>query len=276
MSYNYANVSVIIPCYRCRETIGRAVASIAEQTLQPAEVILVDDCSGDNTLSELHRIQANYPQGWVKVIACSKNSGAGTARNVGWETATQPYVAFLDSDDSWHRQKIEIQYSWMMSHPSIVLTGHACQQVEDDSASTYGGKADFSSTDSDFYAVSKKLLLLSNRFPTRSVMLRRDIAQRFPDGKRYSEDYHLWLEICCAGLRCYCSDLPLAFLYKSAYGEKGLSSALWKMEMGELNLYLSLFNSRLINFGVLVTSVGWSLLKFLRRVLVVALKKARL
>lgn len=258
-----ARVSVIVPCYRCRETIERAVASIAEQTLQPVEVILVDDCSGDNTLSELYQIQANYPQGWVKVIACSENSGAGTARNVGWETATQPYIAFLDSDDSWHSQKIEIQYSWMINHPDIVLTGHACQQVDDNSA--FDGKADFSTTDSDFYAVSKKQLLLSNRFPTPSVMLRRDIAQRFPDGKHYCEDYHLWVEICCAGLRCYRSELPLTYLYKAAYGEAGLSASLWKMEKGELDAYFAIFKKGYVGFiGVALLSI-WSFARFMRR-----------
>jgi len=78
-----ADVSVIIPCYRCTDTIERAVNSIAEQTLLPAEVILVDDLSGDNTLAQLHRIQENYPQGWIHVIALPKNASPGTARNVG-------------------------------------------------------------------------------------------------------------------------------------------------------------------------------------------------
>ena len=56
-----APVSVIIPCFRCTKTIARALASVAAQTLRPAEVILVDDASGDGTRAVLHELQAYYP-----------------------------------------------------------------------------------------------------------------------------------------------------------------------------------------------------------------------
>lgn len=266
-----ASVSVVIPCYRCSDTIDRAVASVAGQTMQPVEVVLVDDCSGDDTLAALYQIQTNYPQGWIKVIPSPINTGAGTARNVGWEAATQPYIAFLDSDDSWHPQKIEIQYSWMINHPDVALSGHALQQVDDEDAVTR--KEDFSNVDPGFKAVSKKQLLLSNRFSTSSVMLRRDIVKRFRNGKRYCEDYNLWAEICLAGLKYYRSPLPLVYFFKAAYGAAGLSAALWQMEKGELDMYLSLFKTKLINLGTLLLLVGWSLTKFLRRLAVVSVAK---
>lgn len=258
-----SNVSAVIPCYRCADTIARALTSIAEQTSRPAEVILVDDCSGDDTLIALYEIQSNYPQGWIKVIVSPENGGAGTARNIGWDAATQPYIAFLDSDDSWHPQKIEIQYGWMSKHPDVALTGHVCLQA--DNENTSDAKDDFSTVDFGFHVVSKKRLLLSNCFSTPSVMLRSDIVQRFQNGKRYTEDYQLWIEICCAGLGCYHSELPLAFLYKAPYGEAGLSSALWKMEKGELKTYFSLFKKKSIGLGALLFLVGWSLGKFIRR-----------
>ena len=56
----FVSVSVIIPCYRCADTIERAVKSVAEQSQKPYEVILVDDCSGDNTLQALNELQAEY------------------------------------------------------------------------------------------------------------------------------------------------------------------------------------------------------------------------
>lgn len=259
-----ADVSVIIPCYRCTDTIERAVNSIAEQTLLPAEVILVDDCSGDNTLALLYRIQANYPQGWVHVIALPRNAGPGTVRNVGWEAATQPYIAFLDSDDSWHKQKIEIQYGWMQQHPEVAMTGHACKQVGD--KIVLSTEEDLLADEPGFYEVVKIKLLLSNRFPTRSVMLRNDVPYRFPAGKRYIEDYHLWTEICCNGLKCYRSDFPLAFLYKATYGEKGLSASLWKMEKGELDTYRSLFKQGHIGYIQQSGLFAWSLMRFLKRI----------
>ena len=266
-----AKVSVVIPCYRCADTIKRAVKSVAEQTLKPYEVILVDDCSGDDTLATLYELQAGYPKGWVKVIESPKNGGTGIARNLGWEAATQPYIAFLDSDDSWHKLKIEVQYSWMNKNPNVALTGHACQQL--DNEASVNRQDDFTSVAAKFYPVKKNKLLLSNSLSTPSVMVRRDIPNRFPDGKRYAEDYALWLEICCAGLQCYRSDLPLAYLYKATYGESGLSSALWKMEQGELATYVALFKSDNIKAFTLFFLLGFSLAKFLRRIMLSNIKK---
>src|SRR5574340_1082572 len=115
-----APVSVVIPCYCCSETIGRALVSIASQTMLPQEVILVEDASpdGGETLGKLRHLAGEYGETFiVKVIALKENCGAGSARNRGWEAAGQPYIAFLDADDAWHPKKIELQYSWMCEHP---------------------------------------------------------------------------------------------------------------------------------------------------------------
>lgn len=267
---NYAQVSVVIPCYRCDSTIARAVGSIAQQTLKPYEVILVDDCSGDGTLAELYRLQSLYSPEWIKVIACELNSGAGTARNLGWAAASQTYVAFLDSDDSWHPQKIEVQYGWMINNPSVVLTGHACVSYEDFNFSENKLINDRAVA---FRNINKFLLLISNRFPTPSVMLYRDINFRFPSEKRYCEDYHLWLDICCSGLEVCRSELPLTCLYKGAYGDAGLSANLWAMEKGELGAYKSVFDKGLISSPSFFSIIFLSFLKFLKRALVVLCKK---
>ena len=59
-------VSVVIPCYRCAQTLGRAVASVAAQTSLPMELILIDDASADETRSVLHDLPGRYPPGaWV-------------------------------------------------------------------------------------------------------------------------------------------------------------------------------------------------------------------
>src|SRR5688572_15186507 len=102
-----APVSVVVPCYRCAATIGDAIASIVDQTARPAEVLLVEDCSGDDTLEALHRIAAAYEPGWIKVIAMPANGGPSRARNTGWQQAEQPYIAFLDADDTWAPRKLE-------------------------------------------------------------------------------------------------------------------------------------------------------------------------
>ena len=123
-----ALVSVVVPCYRCIATLERAVRSVAQQTQRPAELILVDDASGDGTLELLRTLQARYGD-WVRVVALPANAGAASARNAGWNVATQPYIAFLDADDAWHPRKVEIQWDYMQRHPDVALSGHLCRQL---------------------------------------------------------------------------------------------------------------------------------------------------
>ena len=118
-------VSVIVPCYCCAATIETAIESVARQTARPAEVILVDDASGDDTVAALRRLHHRHGADWMKVIRQEQNGGPSVARNAGWAMATQPYLAFLDADDSWHPRKVELQYGWMAAHPEVALTGHS-------------------------------------------------------------------------------------------------------------------------------------------------------
>src|SRR5262245_23141860 len=126
-----ASVSVVIPCWRSARTIQRAVASVAAQSLAALEVVLVDDASGDDTLSVLNSIRAGCTQGWIKVIALPKNGGPGPARNAGWDAARGEYVAFLDADDAWHPRKLELHIGWLMAHPEVVLSGHRSVLVKE-------------------------------------------------------------------------------------------------------------------------------------------------
>lgn len=264
-------VSVIIPCYRCIETIERAIISVSEQTLIPFELILVDDYSQDGTLPLLYKIQSKYSKGWIKIIESQSNSGAATARNLGWEAATQDFIAFLDSDDSWHPQKIEIQYGWMLKNPQVQLTGHLCIQIANDS-NLDDFNIDYTPHINEFHPVSKYRMLLSNHFSTPSVMLRRNLKFKFKDGKRYSEDYLLWAEIICSGNECYLSKLPLAYLYKSHYGEGGLSAQLWNMEKGEINTYWNLYHTKNISMIFLFTLISYSFNKYILRLLIQMVK----
>ncbi|MBM9488062.1 glycosyltransferase family 2 protein [Pseudomonas sp. ICBG1301] len=255
-------VSVVIPCYRCKETIRRALDSVYHQSLRPAEVILVDDASPDNTLNFLFELAKEYPEHWIKVISLAVNSGPGTARNEGWRIASQPYIAFLDSDDSWHYKKIELQYEWMKNNPEVFLTGQKGLTIEESSSIA---TAPYESGDVTFTRVLKQQLLLSNKFSTPSIMLRRDLPLRFPEGKRFCEDYELWCVLCCSGLDCYSIDKPLTFCHKPLYGHAGLSGNLWNMEKGELEVYKVLRAQRKIGFYYHCFLKFWSLMRYLRR-----------
>ncbi|MCD7040373.1 glycosyltransferase [Pseudomonas sp. MAFF 311095] len=260
----FADVSVVIPCYRCKNTIKRALDSVYNQTILPAEVILVEDASNDGTLEYLNSISKEYSAGWIKVIPLEVNSGPGTARNVGWNASSQPYVAFLDSDDSWHPQKIEIQYLWMEQHPHVALTGQMGVVISDAVDAT---SKCYPMNDVVFSEISKFRLLLSNKFSTPSVLIRREVQYRFTAGKRFCEDYELWCKVVCAGHICFAVNLPLTFCYKPLYGHAGLSGDLWNMESGELSVYNVLRKNGSINMAVAFFLKAWSLIRYGRRII---------
>ncbi len=272
----YVPVSVVIPCYCCEDTIERSVVSVMNQTGLPIEVILVDDASPDQgrTLSKLRELQQRFrDKTLIKIIALEHNGGPSIARNAGWEAATQPYIAFLDADDAWHSQKLEIQCGWMKEHPEVALSGHKCVWVKESEGEP---KTDvpIHAKGCDVIYVTTRSLLCSNRFSTRSVMLKKGLPFRFEPQKRYSEDYYLWLQIVLSGHKCVVLDIPLAYFYKSPYGEGGLSADLWAMEKGELDTYYRLYKSGYITFPSLLLLSLYSFIKFCRRFMIVYLKKA--
>lgn len=255
-----APVSVIIPCFRCESTIQRAMSSVLQQTYLPAEVILVDDASGDGTLNILIEYRNQYPN-LVKIITLAENVGAGSARNIGWLVATEPYIAFLDADDSWHAEKIQIQYSYMRSNPETVLCGHQWRFVDENSEA-----ADLPAKWT-IIQINPNHSLFKNPFATSTIMLTRDTAFRFEEGMRSSEDFLLWLRIAFAGCPAVRLEVSLGHVYKSLYGSGGLSGNLWKMESGELICLATLYREASISRSLFYFSAFFSILKFFKRVI---------
>lgn len=254
-----APVSVVIPCWRCGETITRAVESVASQTRMPREVILVDDASGDGTSAMLHALAARYPPGWITVIEQTANGGPGVARNAGWEAATSPYIAFLDADDAWHPRKLELQVAWMEAHPEAAMTG---------TQTAVRDTVDNLPTLPDSFRVKEITfcrLLFVSLLPTRSVMIRASVPDRFVPGKRYSEDYLLWLSILAEGRRAFLFDLPLAYSFKADFGAAGLSSHLWRMHCEVLDTYRRIQRAGHIGGGLYMVLAFYALLKLFRR-----------
>lgn len=262
------DVSVVIPCYRCIDTIERAVASVAAQTVRPREVILGEDHSPDGTLARLYDLQRRYGAEWIKVIPLPENRGAASARQAAWDAARGRYVAFLDADDSWHPRKLEVQVGWMEKHPEVRMTSHLCVQVSGEPGADPPVPEEWEARQ-----IRGGTLLLTNQLDTRTVMLRREITQRFDTRLRYGEDYLLWLEVVLAGGLTYRLELPLAYFYKARYGEGGMSALLWKMELGELHAYRAVRRLRLISAATYAALIPFSLAKYARRVLVVRARR---
>jgi glycosyltransferase involved in cell wall biosynthesis len=256
-----APVSTIIPCYRCSDTISRAVDSVAKQTLLPAEVILVDDGSGDNTPEILLQLQRDYGKDWIKVIALKDNRGPAVARNTAWDLASQDYIAFLDADEIWHPEKIAVQYSWMHRHPDIVLCGHDSIQINPETQFNYQAIP----TNIKASLVFRNQILLSNVFSTACVTIKREIGQRFSPSLRYSQDYFLWLEIILRGGKAAIMHFSGAYYFKNLFGEGGQTAQVANGKKAELEIYRRLWKSGSITSVERRFLSLWSLVKYYRR-----------
>ncbi len=261
-----APVSVIIPCYCNASTIARAVDSVVAQTLPPEEILLVDDCSNDGgaTLDALHRLPQTFPQANLRIIALEKNVGPGGARNAAWEQAVQPYIAFLDADDAWHPEKIQVQYTWLTAHADYDLSAHRSIFFADrqKSCSLEDG------TELCTTHLRLQSMLFRNSMQTRTVMLRRTLPYRFNECLRFSEDYALWLEIIANGHKAALLNLHLAFCFRPEFSPGGQSANLWKMERSELGIYFYLYSTHKIGFLNMMATTVVSLIKYVRRCLV--------
>lgn len=260
-----APVSVIIPCYRCAETIERAIDSVMNQSLRPAEIILVDDFSNDAGVTSgiLEHLRQVHQEANIKILWLDKNSGPGSARNAGWTVAVQPYLAFLDADDSWHPKKLETHYQWMSDHFDVVMSGHATVKISEGDV-----MPDLAPVMTAF-SVSARRLLFKNYFPTRSVMLKRELPYRFIEGKRYAEDLLLWLTIVLNGHPAWRLNQTMAYTYKEEFGEGGLTGNLWKTQQGLIDTYQRLLSLGFISFFVFILVSSFSFMKYVRRWLVV-------
>lgn len=105
MNKTNALVSIIIPTYNRAHLIRRALDSAINQTFRKTEIIVVDDNSQDNTME----IVTSYKDERVRYIRHQENKGASAARNTGIRESKGRYIAFLDSDDEWLREKLEKQ-----------------------------------------------------------------------------------------------------------------------------------------------------------------------
>ena len=105
MKFNFnPKISVILPAYNCEKTIKKTLNSIINQTYKPYEVIIVNDGSTDRTEQTIKTFKNTIPE--LILINQKENLGQGHARDKAIKTSTGEYLAFIDSDDEWHENKL--------------------------------------------------------------------------------------------------------------------------------------------------------------------------
>lgn len=125
-------VSVITPTYNCAKFIGDTIESVQKQTYKKWEMIIVDDCSVDNTRD----IVMSYSEkdARIKYYILDSNSGAAIARTRAMELAEGEYIAFLDSDDLWVKDKLKKQLLFMKKN-GVSFTSTSYEQIDEEGKS---------------------------------------------------------------------------------------------------------------------------------------------
>ena len=103
-------VNIILPNFNSSEYIKETIKSIIGQTFKNWELIIVDDCSDKKTKKVLQKFSKNKK---IKIFWLKKNKGAGYCRNLAIKKSKSPYLAFIDSDDIWKKDKLETQLRFM-------------------------------------------------------------------------------------------------------------------------------------------------------------------
>lgn len=258
------SVSIILPCYKHEDVLDRSISSIVNQTVIPQELIVVNDGASLGVSQKISSFMDLYPNINIREIVLTKNLGASLARNMGWDQAIGKYIAFMDADDAWHPRKLEIQFNYMEENPDIFLCGHEYRQEA----------ANQKTPDWKNYEISKDIkcigfwrLLIVNQFITPSVMIKNVPIFRFSKSQTHMEDHQLWMCIGQSGKKIVKMKSELACIFKSPFGESGLSSNLWKMEQGEIQAYYSVCSQSIKLFPLLLLLLPYSLLKFARRLI---------
>lgn len=262
---NNSKVSVVIPLYNGRKVICRALDSVLSQTCSVDEVIIVNDGSTDdsvNVINEYIKIKNDIPH--VNIIN-KENGGVSTARNIGIKLSKNEYVAFLDCDDEWVNNKIELQLKEIKKENVVLVGGnHFDTKIK---------RISLRKLSQDINEVYLFDLLFKNYFQTSTVMVKKSIALKFgafDESQTHAEEGQFYYNMSSSGKLIHINRHLVIYDggNKSGFGESGLSGDIFSMEKGELkNLYFA-YNKLDVNIFIYFISISCSILKFFRRAVI--------
>lgn len=243
-------ISVVIPAYNASASIAKAIASCLQQTLQPHEIIVVDDASTDNTCN----VVAQHKE--VKLLRQATNQGPSAARNRGIAEATGDVIAFLDSDDTWLPEKLAAVDDIFSKQTAVVYLGHPYVLSAEQSTS----KTNIVTT------LSYTSVLLKNPYQPSCLALRKSMPLRFDESYRYCEDHELSIRVAYQYQVHWLHD-AYTVLGRPQLSTGGASGNVWEMRKGELRLYSSIYKHNIILLPLIPFLWIYSMGKMIRRLI---------
>ncbi len=210
-------VSVIIPTFNRLELLLKAVESVMLQTYPVIEIIICDDGSTDNTAEEISKIKDSR----IIYLPLNHSGRPAPARNAGIIKSSGTWLAFLDSDDTWHPEKIRIQIAGVQSSGLLAACSNAYRIKENNKSLFF---------ESVFTRINFSTLLNDNKIICSSSLIHRTLIEKvtgFPEEPAFRgiEDYALWLRVAALTEFQFCNeplvnylDLPASSIRKDSQG----------------------------------------------------------
>lgn len=230
-------VSIITPLYNSERFISKTIVSVQSQTFRDWEMIIVDDCSVDDSYSKAMKFADNDPR--IKVLKLEKNSGPAVARNAAIRISVGKYIAFLDSDDYWFSTKLTDQLSYM--EKTGALLSYTAYEVV---AENGGYVRSVGVPDSVTYSELLKTCVIGC---LTAVYNAEALGKIYMPLIRKRQDFGLWLRILKTGVTAYGINKPLAqYTLRNVSVSSNKTSAAkytWKLfrEVERLNFFKALY-----------------------------------
>ncbi len=209
---SFGQISIIMAAYNAEKTIEQAISSVLTQTYPNFELLVIDDCSKDNTAGLVRSIAAQDSR--VRLISNAENRGVSYTRKHGLAEAAGSWIAILDSDDAWAREKLEKQILLQKeTNADLLFTGSTFMDTDGRPINWY------------FHAparVSYRQLLKQNVISNSSALVRKHLYEKhYAVGDQMHEDFAIWLSMLKAGHTACGVDEPLLVYRIAATSKSG-------------------------------------------------------
>ena len=178
-------ISIITPVFNAESYLKETISSVLNQTYVNWEWILVDDCSIDNSFEILKEYAEKEPR--LKLFKNEVNSKPYATRNRALKESRGSYIAFLDADDFWHPDKLQLQLNFMSENNLAICYTNISQ---------FSGKDSIINKTCIFPKKARYEDILTNNYMvTSSVMINRELTGAFKMKNVYYDDFTLWLDL---------------------------------------------------------------------------------
>ena len=176
-------ISVVMPCYNGEAYISQAIQSILEQSYKSFELIIINDASTDNSELEIKQFKDSR----IKYIKNFENKGNSIARNLGMSSAIGKYICIMDFDTIARVDRLELQFSYLETHPSVGCIGGSVEIINEDNRFLRRVEGPLS------YPIIKIWLLKNNCVFNPTIMIRSHLVKKYQlfynERYRYASDY---------------------------------------------------------------------------------------